>query len=154
MGNDVTANWLLWIDCVAHGCTGISHDLVAHEDSNVELLTDFLNSVQELAEHLLSFGQLTSSREVNSERGHDGVNHKEGIGILYHCSSCFHEQSSERVHCEGTPNHDVAEHLLWIKLKSFGDLLDTLWSEGVLCVDVENLALSSTLTSWQLCSDA
>lgn len=54
VSDDVAANGFLWIDRITHRSSWVRHDLVAHKDRNVELLTDLLHSVQELTEHLLS----------------------------------------------------------------------------------------------------
>ena len=71
MSHDVASDRLLWINSVAHCRTWVSHDLIAHEYSNIELLTQFLHSVEGSAKDLLSFRQLTSTGEIDPKRRHD-----------------------------------------------------------------------------------
>lgn len=153
MCHDVATDWLLWINCVSHSTTRVSCNLVSYEDSNIELLTDFLQLAHHSIKDLLSLSEFSSARVVHSERRHDGVHYQQCKLVFNHLSCCLHQECDQAVHSEGPSHEDVVEDLLSIQVESDGDGLDSLWSECVLGVDVENLALASTLRSWQLCSD-
>ena len=154
MCHDVATDRLLWVNCVCHTTAWVSSDLIGDEDRNVELLTDFLQSVEHTIEYLLSFCELTTTRVVYSEWSHDRVDDKERELIFDHCTSCLHEQRHQTVDCEGSPYHDVAQDLLRIEVEPVRNRLDSFRSERVLGVDEEDLALATSLGSGQLCGDA
>lgn len=62
-----------------HGSTTrISTHLIGYEDSNIKLLSNFLQFTHHAAELLLPLGQLASARVVNSEQGRNGVDNLGG----------------------------------------------------------------------------
>ena len=50
--------------------------------------------------------------------------------------------------------HDIVQNLVWVQVKSIGNRSDPLRSEGVLCINEHNFALTTTLRARQLGSDA
>lgn len=145
MSKYIATNRFLWISSISHLAPWICHNLVRYEHCNIELLTDFLQFVQNFAKHILSLGQLPSAWVVDSERSHDRVNHQQGVLVLGHCPSPLHQQVDQGVHSEGAPDHYVVEDLLGIQIEPFGDRLNPFRSEGVFCVDVQYFSLPSTL---------
>lgn len=154
MGHDVSTDWLLGVDSVSHATTGVSRHLVSDENCDIELLRDLLESAHDAVENLLALSKLTSARVVNSEGRHDGVDDEQREAVLDHAASCLHQQVDETIDREGSPNHDVVEDALRVKVKSVRDLLDALRPERVLGVDEEHLALAATLRSRELRRDA
>ena len=154
MCHDVATNRLFGVDSVGHSTAWVGSDLIGDENCDVELLTDFLQPAEHTVEYLLPFRELTSTRVVDSEWGHDRVNDEERELVLDHCSCRLHEQGNQAVYCEGPPNHDVAQDLLCIQVEPVCNRLDSLRPERVLGVDEEDLALTSALRSGKLSSDA
>lgn len=145
--HNVTTHWLLWVHYVCHTTTWVRRDLVRDEYSHVELLRDFLQPTHYSVKYLLPFSELTTTRVVNSEWCHDGVDYQERKAVFYHAASCLHQQVYQTVHCESAANHYVVEHGFWVQIEPAGDLLDALRPERILSVDVEDAALASALRS-------
>lgn len=78
MSQDVTTNRLPAISA-SKECTRsrITLNLVSHEDSNVELLSDVVEPCEKLSKLLLPLRKLASSSVVDSETCHDTVDDQE-----------------------------------------------------------------------------
>jgi hypothetical protein len=119
MSDDMTSNRFFRI-CNEHGSsTRICLDLVGDEYSNVELTGDleewiqlewtYLHeSAQVLAQLLLTFRELTSTRKVDTEKRCDRINNYESETVLCHlCYNLSHES-----------------HLVFVSKRSSNDLVD------------------------------
>lgn len=126
MSKDVATNRLLRVDSVCHATAWISHHLVRHEDSDVELLTDLLHLGKHAAENLLSLCQFSTTRVVYSIRGYDRINDHESKLVLYHSRCSLQYQVVQAVDSKGSSNHYVVQDLLRIKIEALCNLLDTL----------------------------
>lgn len=87
MREHVSPDWLLGI-CVGHSVSRISHHLVSHVDSHVELLGQFHQFAQDLPQNLLSLGELSSAGVVIAKDCHDGIDDKQRMRALHHHGRC------------------------------------------------------------------
>lgn len=122
----------------------IALNLVGHEDSNVELLSDVVESGQELSKLLLSLRKLSSSSVVNSEACHDAVDDQESEVTRHELLRQFFEKIQLMFAIIATSVRDVLERRLGVETKALCDLRDTLRSERAFSVDVGRLAFSTT----------
>jgi hypothetical protein len=58
---DVSTDWLFGINSISHTATRVCCHLVGDENSDIELLTDFLQPTKHSVQNLLSLCKLTSS---------------------------------------------------------------------------------------------
>lgn len=149
----MTTNRLLWVDHVTHSSRWIGHNLISYKDRNVELLTQLLNLWEHSTQDLLPLRKLSSTTIIYSEGLHDWVDNEERVGVFDHGSSCLGQECIQSIDCECSSNHDVVKNFISIEIISLCDIFDPFRSEGVLCVDVENLSLTATLSSWKLSCD-
>jgi len=154
MSHDVATHWLLRVHSVGHATTWVSCHLVRDEHRHIELLCNLLKSAHHAVQNLLTFGELTSARVVNSEWGHDRIDDQKGEAILNHTARSLHQEINQAVHSECATYHDVVEDTFRIEIKSVRNLLDALRSERVLGVDEKHFALATALRARKLCSDA
>lgn len=122
----------------------ITLNLVGHEDSNVELLSDVVESCQELSKLLLSLGKLSSSGIVNSEACHDTVDDQESEVTRNELLRQLFEKIQLMFTVIATSVRDVLERRLGVETKAFCDLSDTLRAERAFSVDIGRLAFSTT----------
>ena len=145
MCHHIATNWLLWIHCICHATTWVSCHLVCDEDCHIELFTDFLQSAENPVQDLLTFCELSTTREVNSKWCHDRVDYKQSVLVINHCSCCLHQQIDKTVNSEGTSHKNVIENTLMIQIESICDCFDSLRSECVLGVDIQDFPCSASL---------
>ena len=71
MSHYVASYWLLWVRSVCHPTAGIGSDLIRDKHCDVELLAEFLQFAQGLAETLLSFSEFSPATIVSSKWCHN-----------------------------------------------------------------------------------
>lgn len=77
---------------MSHGVSRVSHYLIGHENSNVELLGQFQESAQDFSQDLLPFSELSSSSVIRPENSHDGINDQERVRAFHHKTCCVVEK--------------------------------------------------------------
>lgn len=145
MSQDVTTNRFSAISA-SEECTRsrITLNLVGHEDSNVELLSDVVESRQELSKLLLPLRKLSSSSVVDSETCHDTVDDQESEVAGHELFRELFEKIELMFAVVATSVCDVLKRGVGVQTEAFCDLSDTLRAERAFCVNIGRLAFSTT----------
>lgn len=145
----VTSNWFFRIN-MSHCVSRISHDLICHEYSNIELFSKFKKPTEYFPKKLLSFSKLSSSTEITSENSHDWINNQEWMRTFHHESCRKIQQWNEMFNRITSRVFDILKGLLTIKSKTLCNLFNSLWSESSFRINVDNFAISTSFLFWKL----
>ena len=100
--------------------------MVGDDHGHVELLSQLHEFAEELAQVLLSFAELASSREVDAVERHDRVDDEERVVVLHHHGGRSHEQRGLVLGGVRARVGDVGQHGVLVEAVALGDRGDAL----------------------------
>ena len=116
-------------ELVRHG-----HDLVRHDDGDLEGLGELLELAEVRVERLLALGELAAARELRAEVRHDAVDDDEPVLALARLRELARgvlEALALLLEVRGAGARDVVEALVRVDARGLGDLDEALRAEGV-----------------------
>ena len=116
-------------ELVRHG-----HDLVRHDDGDLEGLGELLELAEVRVQRLLALRELAAARELRAEVRHDAVDDDEAVLALARLRELARgvlEALALLLEVRGPGGGDVVEALVRVDARGLGDLDEALRAEGV-----------------------
>lgn len=116
-------------ELVRHG-----HDLVRHDDGDLEGLGELLELAEVRVERLLALRELAAARELRAEVRHDAVDDDEAVLALARLRELARgvlEALALLLEVRGARRGDVVQALVGVDARGLGDLDEALRAEGV-----------------------
>jgi len=129
---------------VSHSVARVSHYLIGHENSHVELLCQLHQLTQDLAKHLLSLRKFSSSSEIIPENCHNWIDDEQRMGTFHHHSGCKIKQTNQMLYRVASSISDVFQSLLRIQLVPFCYFWNPFWPKSALSVNVDNFSVTTS----------
>ena len=139
-------------ELVRHG-----HDLVRHDDGDLEGLGELLELAEVRVQRLLALRELAAARELRAEVRHDAVDDDEAVLALARLRELARgvlEALALLLEVRGPGGGDVVEALVRVDARGLGDLDEALRAEGVVGVDEEHAARGAAVLLGELGLDA
>lgn len=152
MSHDVATNRLGRVFGKTHP-VGVCNDLIGDENRNAKFLGHSSQLSEKLADLHLTLRKFSATHVIGTEESGSGIDNQQGVSILSHNGGRRFEEFHLVLRVVGSSNCNIFQRRSWIQVETFGNGLETLWTEGPFRINVDGLSFGAPFVDGLLAGD-